>query len=197
MNEKDTLRLFDLALAREIVRMDHTELRNFVESRAEQLRGMKKKHSFFVLPHGCPTKRTTAMVFDEFFNEDPAEVRQSLIHDLCYQGEPFEINYHARCGYLDHPSSLYENPATDEPTCGRALSSLDLFPWPKDSEAYDWEKRFDVLDRDHIRLMTEALRHNRSKVSTEDYTKQLLTLRSMEQTLDAEPNLRAAYIYDR
>ena len=84
MNEKDTLRLFDLALAREIIRMDRDELLRFVESREEQLRGMPGKRSVFVFSNDRVSTRTTAMVFDEFFKEDPAEVRQMLIHDLCY-----------------------------------------------------------------------------------------------------------------
>ncbi len=196
MNEKDTLRLFDLALAREIIRMDRDELLRFVESREEQLRGMPGKRSVFVFSNDRVSTRTTAMVFDEFFKEDPAEVRQMLIHDLCYPNEPFEINYYARCGYLDHLSSIHVN-SVDEPTNGGAISSRDLLPWPEDSEACYWTRRFDVLDRDHIGLMSEALRKNREKVTTEEYTKQLLTLRSMEKTLDLEPNLRVAYIYDR
>ena len=195
MNEKDTLRLFDLGLAREIILMDRDELFRFVESREEQLRGMPGKHSMFVFSNDRPAARTTALVFNEFFNEDPAQIRQMLIHDLCYPNEPFEINYYARCGYLDDPSSVYVS-STRELTNGGAISSRDLLPWPEDSEAYDWERRFDVLDRDHIGLMSEALRNNREKLTTEEYTKQLLTLRSMEKTLDLEPNLRAAYIYD-
>lgn len=193
MNEKDKLRLFDLALSREILRLDREELLSFVESREEQLRAMKQRRSFFVYSGDRPAVRTTAMVFNEFFDYDPAEVRQALIHDLCYPNEPFEINYYARCGYLDHPSSVYVDPSGDN----GAISSLDLLPWPEDSEAYDWEKRFDLLDRNHINLMIEALRKNQDKLSTEDYTKQLLTLRSFEKSLDAEPNLRVAYIYDR
>ena len=192
MSRKDTLRLFDLALAREIFSMERDELFRFVESREEQLRGMLSKRSVFVFTNDRAAERTTAMVFDEFFEEDSALVRQMLIHDLCYPNEPFEINYFARCGYLDDQSSCYVEDASE----GGAMSSLNLLPWPKDSEACYWARRFDVLDRDHISLMSEALRKNRDKLAIEEYTKQLLTLRSMEKTLDLEPNLRVAYIYD-
>ena len=119
MNEKDTLRLFDLGLAREIILMDRDELFRFVESREEQLRGMPGKHSMFVFSNDRPAARTTALVFNEFFNEDPAQIRQMLIHDLCYPNEPFEINYYARCGYLDDPSSVYVS-STRELTNGGA-----------------------------------------------------------------------------
>ena len=192
MNEKDKLRLFDLALAREITKMDREELWRFVESREEQLRAMLSKSSVFVFTNDRPIERTTTAVFNEFFDCDPAEVRQMLIEDLCYPNEPFEINYFARCGYLDHPSSCY----VEDESEGGAMSSRDLLPWPEDSEACYWARRFDVLDRDHIVLMSDALKNNREKLTTEEYTKQLLTLRSMEKTLDLEPDLRVAYIYD-
>ena len=192
MNEKDKLRLFDLALAREITKMDREELWRFVESREEQLRAMLSKSSVFVFTNDRPIERTTTAVFNEFFDCDPAEVRQMLIEDLCYPNEPFEINYFARCGYLDDPSSCY----VEDESEGGAMSSRDLLPWPEDSEACYWARRFDVLDRDHIVLMSDALKNNREKLTTEEYTKQLLTLRSMEKTLDLEPDLRVAYIYD-
>jgi hypothetical protein len=192
MNEKDTIRLFDLALAREIVRMDRDELLSFVASREEQLCSMRSRRSVFVYSGDRPRKRTTEMVFNQFFDDDPAEVRQMLIEDLCYPNEPFEINYFARCGYLDHPSSCY----VEDGNANAAISSRDLLPWPKDSEACSWTRRFDVLDRDHVALMSDALRTNRDKVAIEEYTKQLLTLRSLEKTLDLEPDLRVVYIYD-
>ena len=93
MNEKDEIRLFDLTLAREIIAMDRDELCRFVESRVDQLRGMDKRISFFVLPANCPTTRTPAIVFNEFFDDDPAEVRQMLINDLCYGSEPFVMSF--------------------------------------------------------------------------------------------------------
>jgi len=191
MTEKDTLRLFDLALAREIISLDRDELFRFVESREEQLRGMNHKRSVFVFSNDRPATRTTAMVFYEFFDEDPAQVRQMRINDLCYHGEPFEINYYSRCGYLDHPSSVYVDPASNS----GAISSNDLFPWPEESEASNRARRFDVLNRDHIALMSESLKTNRDKVADEEYTTQLLTLRSMEKTLSSDSNLRAAYFY--
>ena len=164
MNENDKLRLFDLALAREIIGMDRDELFRFVESREEQLRSNNRKLSVFVYSGDRVATRTTAMVFNEFFDDDPAEVRQFLIHDLCYPNEPFEINYYARCGYLDDPSSVYVEPANES----GAISSNDLLPWPEDSEAWEWVRSFDVLDRDHIGLMSEALKKNRDKVAAEE-----------------------------
>ena len=190
--EKDTMRLFDLALAREIIRMERDELLQFVESRVEQLRAMPCKRSVFVFANDRVSTRTTAMVFDEFFNEDPAEVRQMLIQDLCYTNEPFDIDYYARCGYLDHPSSVYVDRNSDN----GAISSDDLLPWPEDSDACYWAGRFDVLDRDHIALMSASLKKNRDKLPVEEYTAQLLTLRSMEKTVESNPNLRAAYIFN-
>lgn len=192
MNEKDKIRLFDIALAREIIRMDRDELLSFVASREEQLCAMNSRRSVFVYSGDRPRMRTTEKVFNEFFNDDPAEVRQMLIEDLCYPNEPFEINYFARCGYLDHPSSCY----VEDGNANAAISSRDLLPWPEDSDACHWTRRFDVLDRDHIALMSDALRSNSDKLAIDDYTKQLLTLSSIEKLLETKPDLRIAYVYD-
>ncbi|MBK7393012.1 MAG: hypothetical protein IPI64_06855 [Chloracidobacterium sp.] len=192
MTEKDKLRLFDLALAREIIRMDRDELLQFVFSREEQLKAMSPRRSVFIYSGDRPPKRTTEMVFDQFFNEDPAEVRQMLIQDLCYPNEPCEIDYYARCGYLDHPSSVYVDRESDS----GAISSLDMLPQSDDPDACYWTGRFDVLDRDHIAIMSASLKKNRDKLPAEEYAAQLLTLRSMEKTLESNPDLRAAYIFN-
>jgi hypothetical protein len=196
MNETDTLRLFDLSLARELVAFDRDELFRFVESREEELRSNDRRRSVFVVGPNWPKHRTTPIVFGEFFEYDPADVRQTLIIDLCYPGEPFEVNYHARCGYLDHPSSVYLDPADPWPLAAApAINSYELLPWPDDSEAWDQASRFDVLDRSHIELMSDALRKHRKKIETEEYTAQLLALRSLSKTLASDPGLRAAYEY--
>ncbi len=191
MIKRDRLRLFDLALAREIIEMNRDELFHFVESREQQLRGMSPRRSVFIYSGDRVRTHTTEMVFDHFFNEDPAEVRQMLIEDLCHSGEPFELDYYARCGYLDDASSCCGDPTSND----AAISSDDLLPWPEDPEACEWVDRFDLLTGSHIALMSASLKAHRTKVADEEYTSQLLTLRSMEKTLNSDPCLRAAYFY--
>lgn len=197
MIRNDKMQLFDFALAREIIAMNRDELWRFVQSREEELLAKSGRRSCFVLPPDRPVKtRTTEYVFNEFFKADHAEVRLMLISDLCYHGELFEIDYYARCGYFDDISSIYAQ-TPDEIDAGGAVSSDDLYQLPEESEAWDYVKRFDLIGAHHVELMSAALKKNREQLSADEYTTQLLMLRTMGQTLAADPDLRIAYFYQK
>lgn len=202
MRERDALRVFDLELAREIVSLQREELWRFVEGRMEQLLAMPRRISVFILPPEHP--RAPRKPFDEFFDDDPSEVRQMLISDLCYRGAGTRISYHARCGYLD---SVLSVPAAVE---GSAASFESEFPWPEGSEAWQWSDRFDILSARHVGLMISSLDWHRDDYvpleapasgregaypTPADRQAELESLTSIHYQLVTDPRLRAAYFY--
>jgi hypothetical protein len=180
MNERDTLQLFDLGLAREIIPMEREELWQFCERRLDEILALPKRRSVFILPEHIAAQQPR-WAFDRFFDDDPADVKQSLIEDFCCRGPEIVVGYYARCGYLDDASSA------------EVLTSEQLFPWPPDSEAWYWCGRFDLLDASHIRLMSASLEKYRSEVPADEYAIQKLQLNSLADACATDPGLRATY----
>ncbi len=202
MKERDTIQIFDYALASETVRLDREGLWDFIVPRIELIRSLPSRLSMFILPASSP--RHPRAAFDEFFDEDPADVKQPLINDLCYRGPRMRVSYFARCGYLDSHLSVPVGAGEF------ALSSEDVLPWDDDSEAWYWAGRFDILAARHVGLMITSLQKHREdyipieppaagrSVSYEtpaDFEAELDFLTSVHYQLITDPTLRAVYSY--
>jgi hypothetical protein len=181
VKEKDTLRICDYDLMRSIVEMEREDLWRFVVSRIDQIRAMDERLSMFVVPAPHTVERVR-LSFDDFFDEDEGETRQMLINDLCYHGEPVPIGLWAKCGYLDDPSSAV------------VPTSQTVLPWPRESEAWYWAQRFDLLSAEHVRLMSASLKKNRDQVPPDEYAIQKLQLDNLARACD-DPSVRVAYFY--
>lgn len=209
MRERDHLSLFDYDLACEIIPLEREDLWRFIAPRIDALRALPTRMSCFILP---PTStRPIRAAFDDFFDEDPADVKQPLINDLCYHGPRLAMSYVTRAGYLDHPTSaLVHIGSADRVNDTTVISSPRFLPWAPDSDSWYWAGRFDLLTAEHVSLMIESLRANRDSYepapqpykqndkrppSATDYTAELLFLTTMHSKLVADTTLRAAYIY--
>jgi hypothetical protein len=202
MNERDTLQLFDLSLAREIISLDREGLWRFVSERLDTFREMRQRRSLFIPPKHLP--RDDRRAFDGFYDEDPADVQQALIEDLCYRGTEMRISYYARCGYLDSHLSV---PTGAE---GSVIPSPHFLSWPSESEAWYWAGRFDLLTARHVGLMITSLNAHKDAYeplppsdrkhffhveTPADFDAELSFLTSVHYSLITDPTLRAALAY--
>ena len=112
-------------------------------------------------------------------------MRQGLIDDLCFTGKKVGVGFLSRDGYLNDISSA------------DVRTAHDILPkWNNDSEAWVYFREYDILSAEHIDLMAASLTKNRHMASSvEEYTTELLALKTMSSVLRADPTINAAYLY--
>lgn len=180
--EKDYLQLFDPPMIEQILSLDAEATWQFVLSNVERLKALESRDSPVMHAYPQGPERFRKMFF-YFYEEDEQCVKQGLINDLAFIGERVPMNFWARCGYLDHPSSA------------TVMTSRDLIPeWDEGSDAEAFSALFHVLDAGHVNLMTASMKTHRDQLDPECYVDQL-KIDIIAKACCQNPTFRAAYIY--
>lgn len=184
MRERDHLQLINTPLIADIRGMDRAAHWQLILDNLEFLVAKERRETgcIYGYPYGM---EHFEKIFNRFYDEDPDATISGLINDLCFTGPEIPATFWSRQGYLDNISSA------DVPT------AHDILPkWDNDSEAWVYFREFDVLNADHIGLMAASLTANSHNLATDEYTTQLLSLKTLTATLRSTPTLNAAYIYE-
>ncbi|HEX9961864.1 MAG TPA: hypothetical protein VGB00_13075 [Pyrinomonadaceae bacterium] len=184
--ENDSLRLFNTKLVETIASMSDDELWNFVldnVERAKQYRedGVYLASGFYYgLPGGMEHFRKC---FLRAFNDYREGVVFSLVMDFCFEGKKLNLDYWARCGFLDSADSC------DVKTCDEVLPPVD-----EDSEAAYHKEYFHLLEPHHVENIIQAMERNFAKLTIntqEDIDK----LKKMKQRCLTDEDYKVVYIY--
>jgi len=185
MKERDQLQLINVPLIQSLLSMDKAAIWQVFLDNCEELasRQQKNSSSMYAYPHGM---EHFEKMFNKFYDEDPDAVRQGLVDDLCFSGKKVPVSFLSRDGYLNDISSA------------EVQTAHDILPkWHEDSEAWVYFREYDILSAEHIDLMAASLTKNRHMASSvEEYTIELLALKTMSSTLRNDRTYNAAYLYD-
>ena len=181
------MRLFNRSLAARLPEMDDDQLWNLVTENAGRVEkffdASQYPASGFLYGWAYGIERTRELFLDAI-NEYREGVVFSLALDFCFEGEKINLDYWARCGYLD-----------DDASCDPVTSDDVMPPVDEESEAAYYAVYFHLLDARRVGLVIDAMKKNLGKLtvnSPEDIEK----LEAMRRRCLENERLKAAYIFD-
>ena len=185
--EIDKIRLFNPKLIEPIVSMTDDEMWQFIVANEERVKEIVNSEAHAIsgflwgYRYGMERIRELFLKDIEYYREG---VDFTMIMDFCFKGEPVQLDYWARCGYLD-----------DADSCD-AVTSNDIIPEiDEDSDEAFYKEYFHLLELQQVENIIRSMEENFDKLTIntrEDIDK----IKAMKQFCLENEDYKVAYIYD-
>ncbi len=186
--ETDKLRLFNTKLVDKITAIeDEEELWDFVSANEEKVKQLFFGESrfitgfFYAYTHGIEHFKKIFQREVEYYYEG---VIFTLVMDFCFEGEEVNLDYYARCGYLDSADSC----------CVRTSEDV-MPPVDEDSDEFYYTKYFHLLEPAHVENIIRAMEKNFAKLE-KNTRKDIAKIKRMKNFCRKNEGWNVAYIYD-